>query len=320
VHLTLLITTLNRPDELRRCLESVSDQRVLPDEVVIVDASSPPVPTPLWDELLSKGVRVVSLTAPPGRTGQLNVGIRAATGDLVIIVDDDVVLEPAFIGDVAHAFEIGEPRLAAVQGTMLNDILRPWPARGFRALFMQSRHTRRSPGRMLRSGYYTLPVAPTRPVEIEVLRLTACAFRSDVLREFLLDESLPGYALKEDIDLSYRISRRYQMLAIPNAQFWHLKTPTARIGAREKSAMHVVNNFWFYSKHLKGPLLNRLAFGWAMTGRFGSELLRSLTKRDTAYIGGAFDGLREVRRRRRSDAADVRDVRPATQDSRSRRR
>src|SRR6476646_2349628 len=169
---TLLITTLDRPDELRRCLESVIDQRVLPDEIVIVDASSPPAPTPLQDELTSKGIRVAPLRGARGRTGQLNVGIRAATGDLIIIVDDDVVLEPAFIGDIVQAFETGEPRLAAVQGVMLNDILRPWPARASRWLFMQSRHTRRSPGRMLRSGYYTLPVAPTRPVEIEVLRLT----------------------------------------------------------------------------------------------------------------------------------------------------
>ena len=317
---TLLITTLNRPDELRRCLASVIDQRVLPDEVVIVDASSRPPPTPLLEELLSKGIRVAPLTAAPGRTGQLNVGIRAAGGDLIIIVDDDVILEPPFIGDIVEAFQTGEPRLAAVQGTMLNDILRPWPARALRCIFMQSRHTRRSPGRMLSSGYYTLPVAPTHAVEIEVLRLTACAFRADVLREFLLDESLPGYALKEDIDLSYRISRHHQMLAIPGAPFWHLKTPTARIGRREKSAMHVVNNFWFYSKHLKGPVLNRLAFAWAMTGRIGFEFLRSVTKRDTAYIGGALDGLREVRRRRGSRADGAGDVPSSTRDARSRRR
>lgn len=317
---TLLITTLDRPDELRRCLASVIDQRVLPDEVVIVDASSPPAPTPIREELLSKGIRVAPLRAAPGRTAQLNVGIRAASGDMIIIVDDDVVLEPRFIGDIVQAFQTGGPRLAAVQGTMRNDILRPWPARAFRCIFMQSRHTRRSPGRMLRSGYYTLPVAPTRPVEIEVLRLTACAFRADVLREFLLDESLAGYALKEDIDLSYRISRHYQMLAIPNAGFLHLKTPTARIGTREKSAMHVVNNFWFYSKHLKGPVLNRLAFAWGMTGRFGFELLRTVTKRDTAYFGGALDGLREVHRRRGSRADVVGNVPPHTHDARFRRR
>jgi GT2 family glycosyltransferase len=266
---------------------------------------------------MSKGIRVVPLRAARGRTGQLNVGIQAASGDLIIIVDDDVVLEPAFIGDIVQAFQAGGPRLAAVQGMMLNDILRPWPARASRWLFMQSRHTRRSPGRMLRSGYYTLPVAPTRAVEIEVLRLTACAFRADVLRAALFDERLAGYALKEDIDLSYRISRDHQMLALPGARFWHLKTPTARIGTREKSAMHVVNNFWFYSKHLKGPVLNRLAFTWAMIGRFGFEFLRTVTKRDSAYIGGALDGLREVRRLHRSRADSVEGSPPTTDDARS---
>ncbi|MDP9300558.1 MAG: glycosyltransferase family 2 protein [Actinomycetota bacterium] len=303
---TLLITTLDRPDELRRCLASVIEQRVLPDEVVIVDGSSPPAPPPLQEELLAKGVRVVPLRRAPGRTAQLNMGIRAASGDPIIIVDDDVVLEPRFVGSMLEAFERGGPTLGAVQGTMQNDVFRPWPARALRSVFMQSRHTRESPGRMLRSGYYTLPVTPSRPVEVEVLRLTACAFRRDVLREFLLDESLHGYALKEDIDLSYRISRRYQVLAIPDARFWHIKTPASRIGIREKSAMHVVNNFWFYSKHLKGPIRNRLAFAWGMTGRLGSELFRTVANRNPDYALGALDGLREVfgRRRRHAHAED----------------
>lgn len=294
---TLLITTLDRPDELRRCLASVLEQDVLPSEVVIVDASSPPVPPPLHDELVARGVRVVALHAAPGRTAQLNEGIRASSGDPIIIADDDVVLERGFVGSILEAFEKGGPELGAVQGTMRNDVFRPWPARALRSVFLQSRHTRESPGRMLRSGYYTLPVAPSRPVDVEVLRLTACAFRRDVLREFPFDESLRGYALKEDIDLSYRISRRYRVLAIPDARFWHLKTPTARIAIREKSAMHVVNNFWFHSKHLKGSLLNRLAFAWGMTARLGFEVLRTVAHRNPDYALGALDGLREVYRR-----------------------
>jgi GT2 family glycosyltransferase len=152
---------------------------------------------------------------------------------------------------------------------------------------------------MLRSGYYTVPIRPSTLTRAEAVRLTATAFRRQALLEFPLDEDLHGYALKEDIDLSYRIGRRYLVVVNPDARFQHLKTPTARIAIREKSAMHVVNNFWFFSKHLRGSRLNELAFAWAMLGRLGAELARSVVKREPAYALGTLDGLRTVARERR---------------------
>ncbi len=295
---TLLITTLNRPQELRRCLASVLEQDLLPEELVLVDASQGAPPAPLTEEFDNVGVRVEVIASAPGRTHQLNLGIAACTGDPVIVVDDDVVLEPGFVRAIVTAFERGGPNLGAVQGLMLNHVLRPWPARALRALFLQTRHTRSAPGRVLASGYYTLPVRPTRPVPADVVPLTATGYRRHVLREFPLDEALAGYALKEDIDLSYRVSRRYRVLVDPAARFLHLKTPTARIAVREKSAMHVVNNFWFFSKHLRGPLVHDLAFAWAMAGRLLAEAARSLVKRDPAFALGTLDGLREVYRSR----------------------
>lgn len=301
---TLLITTLNRPDELGRCLASVLEQDVLPEEIVIVDASDVPPPTPLEEEMRATGIRLTQIAAPRGRTRQLNIGIRACTGDPVIIVDDDVVLEPGFMRAIVAAFQREGPELGAVQGLMVNDVLRPWPARALRALFLQARHTKDSPGRVLASGYYTLPVRPSHPVRADAVRLTAAAFRRHVLEEFPLDEQLHGYALKEDVDLSYRVSRRYRVMVDPGARFRHLKTPTARIAVREKSAMHVVNNFWFFSKHLRGPLRNELAFAWSMVGRMLAELGRSLVKRNPDHALGTLDGLRQVYRARRRGGAE----------------
>jgi GT2 family glycosyltransferase len=295
---TLLITTLDRPDELRRCLASVLRQDRLPEELVLVDATPGSPTAPLAGEIAAAGIRLRAIASPPGRTRQLNAGIAACTGDPVIVVDDDVVLESGFVRAIVEAFEREGPGLGAAQGLMLNHVLRPWPLRALRAVFLQARHTRSAPGRVLPSGYYTLPVRPTRPVPAEAVPLTATAYRRHVLEEFPLDEALSGYALKEDIDLSYRVSRRYRVIVEPAARFRHLKTPTARIGAREKSAMHVVNNFWFHAKHLRGSAGARLAFAWAMTGRLLAEVGRSIVARDASFVLGTLDGLREVYRSR----------------------
>ena len=177
-----------------------------------------------------------------------------------------------------------------------------------RSLFLLPQHTKDSPGKLHRSGYYTIPVQPSEPTESEAVTLTATAFRRHVLEEFGLDESLGGYALKEDIDLSYRISRQYRVLVIPDARYHHLKTPTERIGVREKARMHVVNNFWFFSKHLHGPIVNDVAFAWSLVGRIGLQMCRTVMKRDPRYVLGTLDGFVDVLRNRQPQA--VRDRSP----------
>jgi GT2 family glycosyltransferase len=199
---SLLITTLNRPEELRRCVESIVRQTVLPDELVVVDASDDARRASLDDLVRPTTMRLVHLPATRGRTRQLNLGIGAVRGDPVIIVDDDTVLEPGFVEAMVRTFEREGPALGAVEGTMIGASYATPVSRVLRTLFLLPQHTRESPGRVRPSGYYTIPVQPSRPTESEAVTLTATAFRRHVLEEFGLDESLGGYALKEDIDLS----------------------------------------------------------------------------------------------------------------------
>ncbi len=274
------------------------EQTLLPEEIVVIDASEESKRASLEELVRATGIRLVHVPAERGRTRQLNIGIRKARGDPVIIVDDDVVLHRDFLKAMVGAFEDDGREVGAVQGTMVNDTFGASPFRVLRGLFLLPQHTEGSPGKLLRSGYYTMPVRPARPVESEAVRLTATGFRKHVLEEFQLDESLVGYALKEDIDLSYRISRRYRVLIIPDARFFHVKTPTARIAVREKARMHIINNYWFFSKHLGGPFRNEVAFVWSMVGRLGLQVYRTAITRDPAHVLGTLDGFNDLFRGR----------------------
>jgi GT2 family glycosyltransferase len=299
---SFLICTLDRPTDLRRTLESLVAQSTLPREVVIVDASDRPSDQEVRSLLEPAGIAVRYLRTEPGRTRQLNMGIRETTGDPVFIVDDDVILDRDFHEAMLRTFDGGGPDIGGVQGTVVDDAYRPLPMRIFRALFLLSRHTKNERGRLLPSGYYTTPVKPSEPRPAEALRLCGLAFRRHVFDEFSFDESFHGYALKEDIDFSYRVSRRYKLLIAPDARFRHLKAPGGgRIGVRAKSKMHVINNYYFFRKNLEGTVAQRMAFAWAMLGRVLYELVRTAAKRDTGYFLGALDGLREIARRARRD-------------------
>lgn len=300
---SFLLCTRDRPADLHRTLQSLVAQSTLPREVVIVDAGREPAESSVRELLEPVGIEVRYLWTTPGRTRQLNLGIHAATGDPIFIVDDDVVLDRRFHEEMLRTFERGGADVAGVQGTVIDDTYRPLPLRAFRALFLLSRHTKDGRGRLLPSGYYTTPVRPTSPREAEALRLCGLGFRRHVFDEFAFDERYEGYALKEDIDFSYRVSQRYKLLVSPDARFRHLKSPAGgRIGVREKSKMHVVNNYYFFRKNLEGTVPQKIAFVWAMTGRVLYELVRTIARREPEFLLGAIDGLREIARRPRGDA------------------
>ncbi|HEX2235643.1 MAG TPA: glycosyltransferase [Actinomycetota bacterium] len=298
---TFLICTLNRPEDLQGALHTLLTQSVLPQEVVIVDASEESSEALLRAMTSKAGVGLQYLRTTPGRTRQLNLGVKAARGDPVFIIDDDVRLDPEFHAAMLDTFEAGGADVGGVQGTVINDTFRSLPARAFRALFLLSRHTQNDDGRLLPSGYYTTPVRPTEVREVKALRLCGLAFRRRVFDEFTFDERLEGYALKEDIDFSYRVSRRYRLLVSPEARFRHLKAPSSRISVRSKSKMHVVNNYRFFRKNLERTIPQKAAFIWAMLGRLLYEAARSTVKREPAYFLGYLDGVVEVLRRRRRD-------------------
>lgn len=108
---TLLISTYNWPQALGKVLDSVLRQTVLPDEVVIADdgsgeetrrliaAKAQGFPIPLvhvWHE--DKGFR---------KTLVLNKAIARATGDYIMQIDGDVVLERHFVADHLEVAEEG---------------------------------------------------------------------------------------------------------------------------------------------------------------------------------------------------------------------
>ena len=293
---SFVICTRNRPDDLRRCLTSLLGQSMLPSEVVIVDASDRPQEEDIRRLLAGGGVRLKYLTTEPGRTMQLNRGVRASSGDPIFFVDDDVELDDRFHEEILDAFEQGGPNVGGVQGRIIDDI-RPSPlGSAFRAFFLLSRHTKDGAARLLPSGYYTSPAFPTEVQEAEALRLCGLAYRRRVFDEFEFDEWLGkgGYALKEDVDFSYRVSRRYRLLVTPHAGFRHFKSTTERVGIRQKSRMHIVNNYFLFRKNLEGSALQWAAFCWAMIGRLLYESGRTVRSRNPNYLLGALEGITHI--------------------------
>jgi GT2 family glycosyltransferase len=105
LHITVLIATRNRPDDLERCLDSLTRLSYPHWDILLVDQS---------DNVNSQEVAQRFCTRLPnlayhhvhtsGKCRALNVGLREACGAVIGILDDDCSVDPNWLNDVAAVF------------------------------------------------------------------------------------------------------------------------------------------------------------------------------------------------------------------------
>jgi GT2 family glycosyltransferase len=300
--LSVVICTKDRPEMLATCLDSLECQTRRPEEILIVDASSVPARDAVerlvrkWPDCL-----VVSIAAAPGLPRQRNIGARAATGSLVVYLDDDVVLEPGYLAAIARTFEADAPKqIGGAGGAQIPD---PTPREGFlrRAacrLFLLETYGR---GIVKRSGYPDYVFSPRSRMEVEFLSGCNMAYRREVLDALSFDERLSGYALGEDLQFSYRVSRRWKLVLVPDARLQHRHAGGGRPVGDDHQAMAVYNRYLFFREHVARGVFDWVAYAWSSIG----AMLLNLRDPNTRGVRGATAGYRAVFRhlRRRQPAA-----------------
>ena len=117
-----IIPTYHRPDDLNKCLESLLMQTVLPNQLIIVDDGDLPG-FPMQGAFEEKGIECLFLRKDiPGVTESRNLAAKAASGDILIFLEDDVVLFEDYIEQVLTTFRHHSGTdLAGVGGIIDND-------------------------------------------------------------------------------------------------------------------------------------------------------------------------------------------------------
>ena len=126
---SVVIPTRNREESLARTLGALARQDERPDEVIVVDASDRPVGE---DGLRARfpDLPITLVTEAPGLCRQRNVGIRAAKGSHVLLLDDDIEPPPDYLARlVGHV--MSEPGAGVVTGVVREPGLSGEPDRAF---------------------------------------------------------------------------------------------------------------------------------------------------------------------------------------------
>lgn len=100
---SLVISTYNRPNALKVCLESVLSQRTMPDEVIIADDGSNEETRNLIDSFRPRFSVPLIHVWQPDEGYQLaairNKAFVKAAGEYIIQIDGDLILHPCFVTD-----------------------------------------------------------------------------------------------------------------------------------------------------------------------------------------------------------------------------
>ncbi len=202
-YLSVIIPYYNAPEKLENLLATLVKSRHAPRyEVVVVDDGSEPALVPA--ETYKKLVRIVRLPANKGPAVARNRGVNAARGEFVVFLDGDVEVFPDTLSQIVRVFT-DDPDVVALTGVWVKE----QRSKDFFPNFKALRDWSYWINERDKSGYYFL--FSTRIAAIK---------KAVFLRIGGFDETYPA-PLVEDIELTYRIARRYAIIFAPNVRVRH---------------------------------------------------------------------------------------------------
>ncbi len=116
MHISVVIPTYNRPDQIIACVESIFRSRTL-CEILIVEQSKKTISSDTLRQWAARDVRYFFLQTP-GVSRAKNYGIRKSRGDIVAFTDDDCIVDQAWVRAIQSVFR-KENQITGVFGRTL---------------------------------------------------------------------------------------------------------------------------------------------------------------------------------------------------------
>ena len=105
LRVSVIICTRDRESEIIAAVASLVRQRRLPDELIVVDSGEGDRVEAMLQETIAGRFPLVYWRTAPGLPRQRNAGVALATGELVLFLDDDVILDEAYLAEISGFFE-----------------------------------------------------------------------------------------------------------------------------------------------------------------------------------------------------------------------
>ena len=293
VRYAIIVCTKSRLADLKRLLESISKQTIMPEQIYIVDASgTSPSHVMVDDFKRTHNIPILYRHSTKGLPKQRNIGIELAegAGDVLSFLDDDVELEPEYYGHIVKVFsEDLKHEIAGICGNSRNEKPRPFMDRFIRNLFFIADNKRNG---ILPSGDAGHIFSPREDTDVSVLSGCNMNFRAELFYQELLrfDEYLSDYAYMEDQDFSVRASRYGKLRQIIKAGLLHHVSRVSRISEKRRFEMYVINSYYLLRKNLSPHAFNFICYAWRLVGKLFHSIITSAALLSISPVQGFLTG------------------------------
>jgi GT2 family glycosyltransferase len=220
IKLSVIVLFFHGEPWIEKCMDSLENQSLPREdyEIILVDngGSTPSV----GDYGGQPNVKTLSFSRNLGFTDGNNKALSHAEGELVLLMNQDVVVHYNCLQALITAFDL-HPEAGVVSANMLmvskKDRVKPQgPLSGLVGRYQLSR---------LGFANYITQKAAKALIPVEFVSGNALGFRKRILSDvgnYLFDERLGSYA--EDLDLSLRLSKTdWKMFVCPQAIVYHYR-------------------------------------------------------------------------------------------------
>lgn len=114
MRISAVVVTYNRPEEVRKAVDSLANQAVKPFEIIIIDNGSSP---PLSMKVDGSKMKLIRFDEEIGLSRARNYGIKVAKGEYIAFMDDDCIASKHWIEEIQKGIKAG--------GDILGGPLRP---------------------------------------------------------------------------------------------------------------------------------------------------------------------------------------------------
>lgn len=279
---SIVVVTWNGLHVLRDCIAALAAQSMA-HELIVVDNGSRDG-TVEWLRRSVPQARVVSLLQNLGFAAGNNAGLRAATGDLLVLLNNDTIAAPDFVERLTAPFE-RDTQLASAAGVLLFAHQPELVASAGISVGRDGLH---------RDLWMLRPVAQLPATTTPVFGASggAACYRRAALEDVgLLDERYGSYL--EDADLAWRLRLGgWGCVSVPEARVRHVYSATASHGSPFKQHLQARNRVRVLVRCLPAKLWEA---HWPAIMRYDLlAIAYAVLRRQPALISGRLDALRDM--------------------------
>ncbi len=245
--ISVIIPNWNGKHFLAECMDSLKEQTFRDFETILVDNGSTDGSAEFVEERYGKFVRIIRNKKNLGFTGGNNVGIRAARGEYIVLLNNDTWAPPTWLNELVKATPLGPP--IGMWGSKVCSYYQRDRIEGIGELIYWD-------GLCRAQGQFEQDVGQYEVMQ-EILFPPGCGamYRKSVLDEIgLFDEDFFAYGDDTEIGIRARLAG-WKCVYVPKAVLYHKNSGTGGQYSPFKAFFVERNRFWITIKYFPLPLL-----------------------------------------------------------------